>query len=218
MKKMKHQILITALLILSITTSGISQSVKLKHSLSFEIIPVSYMMTVGSGLNIQYAFESKKRFLSLVSAGFMYNNFNTGHEREFFTSNGVPLAKWSTEVDINTTRPYPLGGIVNSNDFQNLDKLGFKQFKAKMGYRLNRYLSYELLYKLSKRKLQFYAGGGITLGMTNSDETHVGFSGNIKKIVNIILVISVSVELNSPIFNLESVNILKVLCIVSNQC
>jgi hypothetical protein len=138
------------------------------------------MMGIGSGLNIQYGTEFKNRFCRVASFGFMYENYNTGFEREFFTSNGVPLAEWPTEVDIETNRPYPLGGVVNGIDFENLDKLGFKQYKPKMGYRLNRYLSYELMYRITSNKLKMYAGVGPTLGLTNRDDTHVGFTGTIK--------------------------------------
>lgn len=181
---MKQQIILTAILFFKLCAQSLGQVNTGNNSLSFEIIPTSFMMSVGSGLNIQYGFESKNKLLSLVSVGFMYNDYTTGFERELFTSNGVPLAKWSTEVDIKTNRPYPLGGVVNSIDFQNIDKLGFKQFKPKMGYRLNRYILYEMLYKVKIRKIRIFAGAGVALGMTNRDDTHVGFTGTIKNGVN----------------------------------
>lgn len=181
---MKQQIIVTVFILLGTCTKSTGQPKTAHHSLSFEIIPSSFMMSVGSGLNIQYGFESKNKFLSLLGIGFMYDNYTTGFEREFFTSNGVPLAEWSTEVDIETNRPYPLGGVVNSIDFQNIDKLGFKQYKPKMGYRLNRYFLYELLYKVSGRKIQIFTGAGLTVGMTNRDDTHVGFTGTIKNEFN----------------------------------
>jgi hypothetical protein len=182
---MKKQIAaILFLFIFGIHIKGISQT-KFKHqSLSFEIIPAAFMMSIGSGLNIQYGYEPNNRILTTASIGFLYNNYTTGFERELFTSNGVPLAEWSTEVDIETNRPYPLGGVVNSIDFKNIDRLGFKQYKPKMGYRLNRHFSCELLYKAINRKLKLYSGIGIMLGLTNRDDTHVGFTGTIRNDFN----------------------------------
>lgn len=177
---MKKQIIIIILVLLGIYTKSIGQSKVKHHSVSFEVIPMAFMMSAGSGLNIQYGYEFNSRLFSLATIGFMYNNYTTGFEIELFTSNGIPLAEWSTEVDIFTNRPYPLGGVVNDIDFENLERLGFKQFKPKMGYRLNRFLSCELLYKTINRQIQMYAGIGMTLGMANRDDTHVGFTGTIK--------------------------------------
>jgi hypothetical protein len=158
--------------------------IKKNSYLIAELTPTTLTKGNGSGLSIQYGVEGNNRLFSLFSIGFMYDNYTTGLEREFFTSNGVPLAEWSTEVDIETTRPYPLSGVVNSNDFKNLDKLGIKQFKPKIGYRLNRYIAYELLYKLLNKKLNIYSGFGSTFGITNRDDTHVGFTGTIRNGIN----------------------------------
>ncbi|MEY4902663.1 MAG: hypothetical protein RLZZ292_478 [Bacteroidota bacterium] len=184
---MKYFIFLCFIVFSSFTIYGqnkVKRQQQQTSSLSIELIPVALMQSAGSGLNIQYGVEGKSRFKSLFSIGFLYNNSNTGHEREYFTSNGVPLAEWSTEVDIETTRPYPLGGVVNSNDFNNLDKLGIKQFKPKLAYRLNRYVSYEFLYKVLNKKLAIASGVGLTFGLTNRDDTHVGFTGTIENPVS----------------------------------
>lgn len=177
---MKKQIFFIFSTLLWIPTKSIGQPKTKHHALSFEVVPAALMVGLGSGLNLQHSYNFNSRLSSLSTVGFMYNSYTTGLERELFTSNGVPLAEWSTEVDIYTNRPYPLGGVVNMIDFENLDRLGFKQYKPKMGYRLNRYLSSELLYKVLNRKLQIYAGLGTMIGLTNRDDTHVGFTGTIE--------------------------------------
>lgn len=176
---MKRIILFFLIYLMFDTVVYCQHKIQSNNSISIEIIPWALFQTPGSGLNITYNRETSKAFNHAFSIGFLYNNFETGFERELYTLNGVPLAQWSTEVDIETKRPYPLNGVVNDNDFRNLDNLGIKQFKPKLGYRLNRAVAYELSYFIINKKLRLGAGIGTTLGMTDRDDTHVGFTGNI---------------------------------------
>ena len=147
--------------------------------MSVEIIPVAQLLAGANGAQISYNY-SHNRFIHSFTGGFIFSNFETGTEFEKFSSNGNPVAKWSTEVDIETNRPYPLGGVVNQIDFDNLDSWGFKSYKPKIRYRLNRYITYELLYNIFNKKINIYTGIGLTAGITNREESWVGFPGIIE--------------------------------------
>ena len=77
-----------------------------------------------------------------------------------------------------------MGGVVNQIDFNNLDSWGLKHYKPKMSFRLNRYFTYEILYKLLDKKLNISTGIGTTIGITNREDTWVGFTGEIQNNVS----------------------------------
>ncbi len=151
-----------------------------RHTLAIELIPWGYLQT-GQTTGLQAGYEySRRRWTHAFTAGMVYDNFHSGLERETVTVNGQPPAGWSTEVDIFTTRPYPLGGVVNELDFRWLESWGFRHSRPKQSYRLNRYLTYECLYHIVQgRRFSLRLGPGITAGLTNRDDTVVGFTGDI---------------------------------------
>lgn len=172
-------------IVLSIILSNMlyCQNINKQHTLTIEILPIAQLLAGANGAQISYNYQ-KNRIVHSFTGGFVFSNFSTGTELENFTSNGEPLAKWATEVDIETNRPYPLGGVVNQIDFTNLDSWGLKSYKPKMGFRLNRYVTYELSYNIINKKLNIYSGIGITSGLTNREESWVGFPGDIKNEVS----------------------------------
>ena len=166
--------LLTLILLIIIVFNSYCQR---KHSVSIELIPVAQLFTEASGAQVSYNMEHN-RFIHSFTLGFVYANYHSGFELEDYTVNGQPIRKWSTEVDIETNRPYPFG-VVNNIHFHNLDVLGIKQYKPNLSYRLNRYFTYELLYKVLDRKVNISGGVGTTIGLTNRDDTVVGFTGEI---------------------------------------
>jgi hypothetical protein len=180
---MKKNIYLSIIFFLKITCIDAQNK---KYSIAIDLLPLAYITTSGSGLNVNYNYKPSKGKMSYeFGIGFMYNNYNSGLEREFYTQNGVPLANWSTEVDIMTSRPYPLGGVVNENDFYNIDKLGIVQYKPKLAYRLNRFVTLATYYNIvARKKINCDFGIGLTSGLSNRDETHVGFTGNISNEFN----------------------------------
>lgn len=144
-----------------------------------DLIPFASMLTNGNGLMVGYSYQTSKRFVHNISVGMLYNNAPSGAEVENFTVDGKPIREWTTEIDYTTHRPFTFAGLVSSNDFKNLDALGIKHFKPGMSYRINRFLNYDCLYAIPINKFMFKIGLGAQLGLTNSEETHVGFTGKI---------------------------------------
>lgn len=174
---MKNQILILVFTLI-ICSDLYGQENSKQYSVSLEAIPLAIMQGNANGLNVGFSIENKKLIHSF-SLGFMFSNFYSGHELGTLKVNDTLPARYSTEVDIYTNRPYPLGGVVNDIDLSNLDSYGIKQFTPLMSYRLNRYINYELLYKLIDKRVKLMFGFGFGAGLTNREDTHVGFTGEI---------------------------------------
>lgn len=149
------------------------------QSIIVEVMPVAFMKGNGTGLNATYKKMFNNKLGLSFSMGMIYDNFHSGLEREFFTMDGEPIERWSTEVDIYMDRPYPLGGIVNDNDFSYFEQLGITHYKPRTSYRLNRYIILDFVYSYPMKKWAFHFSAGPTLGLTNRDDVIVGFTGEI---------------------------------------
>lgn len=148
-------------------------------SIFINLIPYASMMTNGNGLMVGYSYQTSKRFVHSLSVGMLYNNSPSGAEVENFTVDGKPIREWSTEIDYTTHRPFTFNSFVNSIDFENLDALGIKHFKPGMSYRQNKFINYDCSYAIPIYKFKLRIGFGGQFGLTNSEETHVGFTGKI---------------------------------------
>ncbi|MEZ4906705.1 MAG: hypothetical protein R2771_03455 [Saprospiraceae bacterium] len=178
---MKNIFLISVFLLYLL--SNIEAQNSSRNSVSIEIIPLAVMQANATGLNVSYQHD-KNRFVHFLSIGFIYTNFHPGTQLGSVKVSDTLPARYSTEVDITTNRPYPLGGVVDENDFNNLDNYGIKQFIPKMSFRLNRFVNYDLLYKVIDRKLKVNFGLGVGIGLTNREDSYVGFVGTIKNEFN----------------------------------
>lgn len=147
--------------------------------LSIEIIPYASMKRIGTGLNISYHYYFNNSFGASINGGIMYASFDSGLEKEFFTSNGVQLSQWSNSIDIYTSQPFPLNEIVDSDDFEYFSNQGFKHYKPHSSFRLNRFVNLKLQYRKRLKKISFDAGLGPMIGLANRDDVIVGFTGEI---------------------------------------
>ena len=153
------------------------------RSISIELVPLAQMYGYSNGLMASYNFQGK-RFYHSLTVGLVFSNHLSGAEAERIKVNGKPYEQWATEIDFQTEYPFPLGGVVKNDIFEQLNDFGFHHFKPRFDYRLNRFLSYEALYKIIDKRFRLACGLGVTAGLTNREYTVVGFSGEITNQLN----------------------------------
>jgi hypothetical protein len=145
------------------------------HGLSLEIIPLGHQYVRGEGLHVNYEYEQGK-ICHVFSLGHFFSDFNSTHSAQYTNFSDDP-GRWSTDIDYEINEDFPF--LAPFYLYEELQHHGFYQMKPKLDYRLNRYLSYELLYKLIDKRFRVLPGMGITAGLTNRSYTIYGLDGRI---------------------------------------
>jgi len=169
---MKKLFILVCLFHFSLVIFG--QNKKTTHSLAIELIPIGHQYAPGNGLSCSYNLE-KGRFYQSFTLGYFSIHYNSSFSSET-TINYLEQDRWSTEIDYEVDDEFPFLASFETEELQNL---GFHQFKPKPDYRLNRYVSYELLYKILGTKIKVLTGMGLTFGLTNRSYTVYGLDGTI---------------------------------------
>lgn len=177
---MKKYLLVFSFLFVFIQLIG--QNKKWDHSLVVEVIPFSHKLYDGTGLNVNYQIE-KKRFCHSITLGFNYFEFETGHS-QFITNFDDDPGRYSTSVDYEIDEDFPFlyqNSINGKNDYEILQNYGLSNLKPALDYRLQRYLTYEILGKVLQNKINIYVGLGLSLGLVNTSYTVYSMDGFIVK-------------------------------------
>lgn len=155
-----------------------------QFSVGFEIIPYSVHYGNGEGIKVNTNYLVNKSFGIQMNIGSLHYNWY-GKRREFYTDlDGNPLYDFSTNVDIYTTQPYPLGGVVGPLDFKLFEEAGIKHFIPYSDYRRNIFLNLQMIHKYEWKYFGIRNHIGPTIGQSEFELTVVGFSGTITNELN----------------------------------
>lgn len=148
-------------------------------SLGVEIIPYSFFMGNGNGISAQINKLYKSNVGFQVKVGAIHYNWY-GKRREYYTDlEGNPLYDFSTNVDVFTAQPYPLGGVVSEYDFKLFEESGIKHLVPFSDFRRNIYCGVSFLYKKEWKYFGIQNQIGPQFGQSEYELTVVGFSGTI---------------------------------------
>lgn len=146
-----------------------------KHALSVEFIPLGHQYVRGDGLHVNYEFDHGK-VCHVFTMGYFFSDFNSSFSAQYTNFTDDP-GRWSTEIDYEINEDFPF--FAPKYLYEDLQNHGYYQFKPKLDSRLNRFISYELLYKLINNRFRVMPGVGITTGLATRSYTIYGLDGRI---------------------------------------